>query len=214
MENAEKGRNWENILRLESELLPFTNGHTNDILCQLVPKYKTCLSFEEALDRIHNLILNSLEYTNDLTDYSILERRIQSFYRNGPSITPSSRSISKIIELPEHLEAIIQSQKRFVKQRTKGIRKYFFGLLSWKAYHDSIYTNKARFYEEDSKYPYYAVNRKKGLYPLPSSKQKEWNKNYNSLLPWLKEIGILEESDFSYSPRNRICKYYQINVSL
>jgi hypothetical protein len=64
----------------------------------------------------------------------------------------------------------------------------------------------------DDMYKYYAVNRKRGLYPLPASVQKKWNKNYHSILKWLLEIEVLKESGYGYDPKRGICKWYYIHI--
>jgi RAB protein geranylgeranyltransferase component A len=198
------------MLTAERELLPFTNGRSNEILCKLIPKYKAVnFSVQSITDSLQYHISRSPEYTNDLTDPYILERRVIDFLNmKRKSFQPTS---PKITELPEHIEEIIKNHN-LTKQRTKGIRQYFLGLLNWMALHDRALTDYKFRSSMDDMYPYYSINRKKGFYPLPSKVQKSWNKNYNSLLPWLKELGILVDSGFQYSPGAHICKYYEIHL--
>ena len=203
---------YKRMLTAERELLPFTNGRSNEILCQLIPKYKAVnFSVQSIIERLQYHISSSPGYTNDLTDPYILERRVIDILNmKSKTFQPAS---PKITELPEHLEEIIKKHT-FPKQRTKGIRQYFLGLLNWKALHDRSLTDFKFRSRMDDMYPYYWRNRKLGFYPLPSKVQKSWNKNYNSLLPWLKEMGILVESGFKYSPGAHICKYYEIYLDL
>ncbi|MDA3822192.1 MAG: hypothetical protein PF450_06220 [Bacteroidales bacterium] len=200
---------YKRVLKAKRELLPFTNGQSNEILQQLIPKYRALFSIQSVIKLLINHINNSPGYTNELTDPYILERRVIDFFNShNDDFIPAS---PKITVLPEHIEEII-SKHTLVKQRTKGIKQYLLGLLNWKVLHDQSLSDYKFRSRMDDMYPYYSRNRKMGFYPLPSKVQKVWNKNYNSLLPWLKEQGILIDSGFKYSPGAHICKYYQIHL--
>ncbi len=200
----------QKILKAEAKLLPFTNFHSNEILIHLVPKYRGYgMSVNETISRLQYHLQHSPDYTRSLRDPEKLSSRIKAMYAIEWDRFKPGESWNTII--PERIEDIINNHP-FVKQRTKGIKKYFNGLISWKAYHDQTHYDKGFLAYMDDMYPYYAVNCNKGLYPLPSSVQHSWNKNYHSLLPWLLEIGILKESGLGYSAQRGICKYYYINI--
>lgn len=58
---------------------------------------------------------------------------------------------------------------------------------------DKIFQQKDRMVYMDDMYKYYAVTRKKELYPLLYSVQERWNKNYHSILKWLLKIEELKD---------------------
>lgn len=200
----------ERLYKAEADLLPFKNHQTNEILQHLIPIYKSNgFTQEYSINRILAHIENSPHYTESLNDPVVAAKRVIAFYPDRED-TRTPHIVNTII-FSKEMEELITSHP-FVKQRTKGIRKYFTCLISWKISHDRSLYDKPFLYEMIDMYPYYAINRKKGFYPLPSILQEKWNKNYNTLLPWLKEIGILKESPFPYSSTLHICKYYEIHI--
>lgn len=198
------------ILKAEAELLPFINHGSNDILNQLIPKYRSYgLTVDQSVARIQEHLTASPNYTRSLKTASVLRKRVEGFYKL--KLQDYKPGCSRNVILPAHIEEIIKSQS-IPTQRKNGIRMYLSGLISWKQTHDrALYDTSLMSYMNDM-YPFYAVNRKQGLYPLPTSVQENWNKKYHLHLSWLTEIGILKESEYGYNPYTGRCKYYQINL--
>lgn len=196
---------------VESTIMPFKNGQTYRQTFLLgVACRRAGIRLEKAIAIGYDWLNRSPDYTGGLLrNERELEQRLEHIYEKGPEST----SVPRVhVELTPAVDAVIERltcSHPFVKQRTKSVRRFLQSLAEWKALHDSIGNDRAETARYDDAYPYYAVNRNSGLYPLPSALLERWNKNYVSMLRWLISAGVLTDAS-AYSPRQHVCRYYRI----
>ena len=203
-------RSLPNLEAIEQECLPFQNGATNDDFLKLCQVYRCAgLDVDQAIWRFNVCIAQSPGYVGGLTKPRELERRVRyEFAHNTYQPKPSPRQG----ELWDQVTCErIADLSPFAAQRRKPIIRFVDNLLGWVRWQDEIWANKRQVAVWDFLYPYYRKNRKAGYYPLPYTMLKRWNGQYNQLLPWLEEIGLLEPAPFKPSAAAHICRYYHVH---
>jgi len=203
----------DSLKEVELEVLPFRNNETNEQVFKLVVACrKTGFSLQETIDRVLWWIDRSPGYTGPLKDNAdALENKVSYIYG-----ARKTRPAPEAVDISEYAQAIddLVARHPFVPQRTKAVRRFLEKLVGTKKRHDLISASKSLTRYEDDKYEYYRLNRTRGVYPLPSKTLKAWNTNYTSILEWLLDIGLLEESGRGYSPLQHVCKHYFIHIDL
>lgn len=204
------------IEQVENSILPFIDGATNDVFLKLCQVYR-CSGFtqEQAFERFQQALKQSPTYRGDLHNQKRLKQRIKSEYKNNAYI-PERKTKKPIDDINPIYETIAENIVNlpsfpFANQRKKPTKKFIVNLLGWKEKQNEIFKDRKELGLKDFYYPYYMNNRKKGLYPLPQVLLKNWNKRYNEIMSFLKEINFLKESGHKYSKQLNICKYYYIN---
>ena len=217
------------IEKIEADLLPFHDGMSNDVYCELVAFYKRAgLDEEQAYYRFVVCLVQSPGYSGSLRNPTELRRRIASSYRNlqwKPRQTPAQTDLFHL-----QIAQNIADLSPFAVQRRKPIEQFILQILEYKSYHDEIRSDPVQVTKYTYFYPYYRQFAKAGLYPLPSTFLKATNSQYQTLMPWLRDIEFLREGTFekvhtdgvvlyvayfsgksTYSNRDHVCKYYQVN---
>lgn len=200
------------IERVEDDVLPFENGNTNEAFLKLCQVYRCAgYTIDGALDRFQLCLLKSPGYSGDLHDEKRLRGRIQSEYKkNKNNYKPEDKPVQIDLFQEVIVENIVKGHP-FVKQRTEPLKRFVRAILSWCDMHDEVFKDKRRTAWYDYAFPYYRKNRREGLYPLSRNFLQKANQRYFELMPWLKGIGFIEKSDYKYSQRLHICKYYKVN---
>ncbi len=201
------------LSEVESTVLPFRDGETYEqtFLFAMACRRRG-MSVNETIKRALLWLDRSTAYTGSLrASPDELEERIRHIFkieRSEPVITtPDIGGFRPAVER-------LAKQHPFVPQRTKAIRRFLENLVRLKIYHDAVAANESMLLRYDDKYPFYRLNRSRGVYPLPSNLLKKWNTNYPSILAWLMEIGVLIDPGTSFSPHQRVCKYYGISIAV
>ena len=210
-------KNWqrytERIESMERQFSPMKPGSTNDVLNTLVPLYRNAgMSPQEAEERLRMLIEQSPSYQGELRNMRRLAQRIRSYYQREmrqqgktPKIVQKNPAYAPFIDM-------LLDQSPFASQRRSAVERFLYSMINWCEWHDRILDDPIRVSELDYTYPYYRKNRKGGYYPLPTSFLKRANSRYHSIVKWLKCVGVLEESPYTYVPRCGICKYYKVHL--
>ena len=194
---------------LEEALLPFQNNNTNNAFVKLIVACRnTGCDEEEAVAHFRVWLSRSPEYNGNLRDEREYRRRIGSIYKR--KFVPQQPKLQQQDLFNEDIARVVTDRIQSSNQRKNPIRMFVLTILGWKDWHDAIVQDPAFVAVFDWIYPWYRKNRLAGFYPLPSRVLKQGNARYYQLLPKLIEIGFLEVSSFSYSPKAHICKYYRI----
>jgi hypothetical protein len=212
---------WEKIGRLEAEYAGILAGTTNNILCELIPIYRSSgLTPEEAAAEFSALLDPS--YTGELRSYRRLLQRITSFYKNEPetrfTLIPKqdpdlfTEIIAEVIADLVTGPTETRQQKAALTQRKRTVKKAILHIENWKHYIESVIRDK-RFLEMwNYLYPYFKKNTKEGYFPLSRNILKKIHEHYEDyILPFLSEIGYLERSPYQYSSIYGVCYYYEIH---
>jgi hypothetical protein len=212
---------WERIGRLEVEYAGILAGGTNDILCELIPIYRSSgLTPEEAAAEFSALLDPS--YTGELRNFKRLISRISSFYKNEPetrfTLIPQhdpdlfTEIIAEIIADLVSGPTETRQQKAALTQRKRTVKKAVLLIESWKHYIESVVRDK-RFLEMwNYLYPYFKKNTKEGYCPLSRNILKKIHEHYEEyILPFLTEIGYLKRASYHYSSVYGVCYYYEIH---
>ncbi|MDR3343957.1 MAG: hypothetical protein LBT14_14475 [Treponema sp.] len=213
---------WEKIGRLEAEYAGgIRAGTTNDVLCELIPVYRSGgLTPEEAAAEFSALLDPS--YTGELRAYRRLVRRVQSFYKKEPETRframPAqdpglfteaiAGTIAELVTGP----AESRQQKAALTQRKRTVKKAVLLVEGWKSYIESVVRDR-RFLEMwNYLYPYFKKNTREGYFPLSSNILLKIHGHYEwDVLPFLLEIGYLERAPYHYTSIYGVCYYYKIH---
>lgn len=205
------------ICRAESQAAPFVNGGTNEPYKRLIVAYIASeLTRDESIKRILKIARNSPRYTGGLLNFRTVRSKVDSSYRNlkatgalgGGSETAFQTELGDA-DLIASLVTICPQKLR--KRATILLER----LLAWQRWQDSIFADPAAVSVQDFLYRYYRHNRRRGLYPLPSSMLKRWGgfRYYREIIDWLESVGVLSASEgFDYSSFLGVCRYYRIQL--
>ena len=210
----------ELLSEAEARIAPggFINGQTNDQFLELEWIYRTAgLEYRRSFRPIKLILDRSYGYSKNKADAISLKnirKRLECTYKkNNNQYIPQPKDREQDL-FDEPLVNDLIAKSIFAKQREKKLRYFLGELLAWCTFHDNVMKDPKQAAIFDWYYKYYRKNRKEGYYPLPTSKLKAWNSQYNSIIKWLLSIGFLEESPYHYSTLLNTCKYYKVHRNI
>jgi hypothetical protein len=213
---------WQRLAQIEATYQGIQPGTTNEALCELIPVYRNAGLGAEAAAAEFSALL-APEYTGELRTFSILIRRVRSFYKHIPETRftiPQEQQEEDLFtqEITRVIAAVLTGpietryQRAALTKKRKTVIKAVRYLESWRLYLEEVISSR-RFLEMwNYLYPYFKKNTKEGYYPIPSNTFKKIHHDYERwLLPFFEEIGYLERSPYGYSTVFGICYYYKMN---
>lgn len=139
-----------------------------------------------------------------------------------PHLTREYESLKLTSNQSALVEKLVQ-QHNWYDRRTVPVRRFLENLVRWVAYHDEVRRDPVQFTHWSRSYSGYALNRKRGLYPLPIAVLRKWNGQPKTIMAWLTELRVLSiDRDYhvgnpdseSWHTKQGVCRYYHVNLEI